>query len=40
MKKDKRFGWQEQVDQGSKYINEGWKDQIGSLTILKTQWHP
>jgi hypothetical protein len=33
------LGWQEQAEEGSKYINERWNEQTRSLTILKTQLH-
>jgi hypothetical protein len=33
------LGWQEQAEEGFKYINERCNDQSRSLTILKTQLH-
>lgn len=34
---DKRLGWEEQDEEGSTYINERWRNQFGSITILKTR---
>jgi hypothetical protein len=40
IKEDKQFGWQEQVKNGFKCINERWRNQSESLTKLDTQLQP
>jgi hypothetical protein len=37
IQRDKKFGWQEQVEEGSTCINKRWKDKTRSLTFLETQ---